>query len=180
MREDEFKRALIQQASLAPSQRVLDLGCDTATLKIMVKRAPPAAEVFGLAGDPRVPEVGRAKARRAGVNATLEHGLADRLPCHADSFDRVLSSLVTHHLTSDDKRRAFAEVYRVLRPAGEFHLADFGPPRNAYARLISGLTRRRQHRRSVARLSPWRRLSHGRGHGAPQHRVGYLDLAPVA
>ena len=52
-------------------------------------------------------------------------------------FDRVLSSLVFHHLTREDKARAFREVYRVLRAGGELHFADFGKPQNALMRAAS-------------------------------------------
>lgn len=142
MREETFKRDLIQQARIQPGYRVLDLGCGTATLTILVKQTHPDAEVIGLDGDPNVLEIGRAKAAKAGVDITLDHGLAFQLPYPEDSFDRVLSSLVLHHLTSENKRRAFREVYRVLRPGGEFHVVDFGRPHSAYSRLVSPLIRR--------------------------------------
>lgn len=39
--EEQFKRRLIGQAQIQPGYRVLDLGCGTATLTIMLKRACP-------------------------------------------------------------------------------------------------------------------------------------------
>ena len=47
-----------------------------------------------------------------------------------------------HHLTTADKRRALREAWRVLRPGGELHVLDFGPPQNALAWLISLIFRR--------------------------------------
>jgi SAM-dependent methyltransferase len=55
-------------------------------------------------------------------------GLATALPFADASFDRVTTSLVLHHLTSDDKARALREMHRVLRPGGELHVADWGTP----------------------------------------------------
>ena len=49
----------------------------------------------------------------------------------------MLSSLVFHHLTTEDKRRALAECDRVLRPGGELHIADWGRPHNALMWLAS-------------------------------------------
>jgi hypothetical protein len=37
----------------------------------------------------------------------------------------VLSALMLHHLDHDTKAEAAAEVFRVLRPGGSLHLADF-------------------------------------------------------
>jgi ubiquinone/menaquinone biosynthesis C-methylase UbiE len=137
MREDEFKSDLICLAQIKPGMRVLDLGCGTATLTIKIKQAFPEAEVVGLDGDARVLEIGRAKAEKAGINITLDQGMSFDLPYPDRSFDRALSSLVFHHLTTHNKQRTMAEVLRVLRPGGELHIADFGKPNTTWARLIS-------------------------------------------
>lgn len=137
MREKVFKTELIQQANIQPGQRVLDLGCGTATLTIMIKRSHPQSEVIGLDGDPAVLTIGREKAAKAGVDITLDQGMAFEIPYPDGSFDRVLSSLVFHHLTTENKEHTLREVKRVLRPGGEFVLADFGPPRSYWARIVS-------------------------------------------
>ena len=59
MREESFKRRLIQQANIHPKMKVLDLGCGTGTLTLMLKRAHPEAEVTGLDGDPQVLDIAR-------------------------------------------------------------------------------------------------------------------------
>jgi ubiquinone/menaquinone biosynthesis C-methylase UbiE len=137
MREDHFKRHLIRQAEIKPGHRVLDLGCGTGTLTILIKRTHPLAEVVGLDGDPRILAIARAKAAKAGAELTLDHGMAFQLPYPDQAFDRVLSSLVLHHLTTENKQRALREVVRVLRPSGELHVVDFGRPHTAWARLVS-------------------------------------------
>jgi SAM-dependent methyltransferase len=80
MRETSFKRRLIALANLAAGQRVLDLGCGTATLTLLVKRAQPGAEVVGVDADPQVLEIGRAKAAGAGVQIVLDQAMAQQLP----------------------------------------------------------------------------------------------------
>ena len=142
MREARFKHRLIDQARVRVGHRVLDLGCGTGTLAVMLKRAEPGATVVGLDGDPRVLEIARAKAAKAGVEVRLERGLAYDLPHEDGSFDRVVSSLVLHHLSTRAKRETFAEVFRVLRSGGEFHVVDFGPPGGIYARLAARLMAR--------------------------------------
>jgi ubiquinone/menaquinone biosynthesis C-methylase UbiE len=137
MPERELKRRLIEQAHVASGHQVLDLGAGTATLTIMIKQAQPQAELVGLDGDLRVLKIGRAKAAAAGVALRLDHGLATHLPYEDASFDHVFSSLMFHHLTSQDKLRALVEVWRVLRPGGELHMLDLGRPHNVPAYAIS-------------------------------------------
>jgi len=48
------------------------------------------------------------------------------LPYPDNSFDRVVSSLVFHHLTRENKIHSLKEVFRVLKPQGELHVLDFG------------------------------------------------------
>jgi len=142
MREYTFKRRLVEQAQIKGGHRVLDLGCGTATLTILIKQAHPESEVVGLDGDLRVLEIAMAKTTKAGVDITLDHGMASQLPYPDDSFDRVLSSLVLHHLTTDNKHRALREAFRVLRSGGELHVADLGKPHNSSMYLVSLVMRR--------------------------------------
>ena len=142
LRDSVFKRRLVEQARITAGQRVLDLGCGTATLTILIKSLHPRAEVIGLDGDAKVLRIARSKARRARVEIALDHGMAFDLPYPDGCLDRALSSLVFHHLTTEDKRRTAREVVRVLRPGGELHVADFGRPHNPLMYLVSLVTRR--------------------------------------
>ena len=141
MREETFKRRLIAQADLAGGRRVLDLGCGTGTLTLLAKQTHPDAELVGIDPDPEVLSRARGKAVQAGVAITWDEGLATSLPYPDRSFDRVLSSLVLHHLKRPARQIAFGEVWRVLRPGGEFHIVDFGPPRTLPMRIIAAILR---------------------------------------
>lgn len=141
MRESRFKRRFMEEAAICNGQQVLDLGCGTATLTILMKQTHQHVYVFGLDGDRKVLRIARAKAVQAGKEVSLACALASRMPFVESSFDRVLSSLVFHHLKSSDKQRAFEEAYRVLKPGGELHIADFGKPHNRMAFMISTLVR---------------------------------------
>lgn len=142
MPEVALKQRLVAQAQIAAGQRLLDLGAGTGTLTIMVKQSCPGADVVGLDGDPQVLALARAKAAAAGAAISFDLGLATALPYADGAFDRVLSSLMLHHLTTDDKQGALGEAWRVLSPGGELHILDFGPPQNAPAWLISLVVRR--------------------------------------
>lgn len=139
--EATFKRSLVRQAQIQKGHRVLDLGCGTATLTIMIKKMHPEAEVIGLDGDPKILGIARAKVTKAGLDITLNQGMAFELPYDNSSFDRVISSLVFHHLTAENKKRTLREVFRVLQPDGELYVADFGKPSNILGYFISLITR---------------------------------------
>ncbi|MBD2307300.1 methyltransferase domain-containing protein [Chroococcidiopsis sp. FACHB-1243] len=135
MGEFAFKRQLVRQAGIEKGNRVLDLGCGTATLTLLLKKSHPEAEVVGLDGDPKVLEIAKTKAVKTGLKIALDRGMAFELPYPDRSFDRVLSSLVFHHLTRDNKVRTLKEVFRVLKPGGELHVADWGKPQNTLMRV---------------------------------------------
>lgn len=161
MPESKFKGRLVEQARVRAGQRVLDIGCGTATLTILLKRTHPGAEVFGLDGDAKILEIARRKAARAGVEITLQEGLAFRLPHAAASLDRVLSSLMLHHLTAENKRLTLAEAFRVLRPEGELHVADFRRSNESLPSMMreagfGQVQERAVYRTLFGRLSLWR------------------------
>ena len=136
MRETTFKQALVRQAQVAKGHRVLDLGCGTATLTLMIKQAHPDAGVTGLDGDPKALEMARKKIAKSSLAITLDQGMSFNLPYPGNSFDRVFSGLLFHHLTREDKVRTLKEVHRILAPGGELHVADWGKASDALMRLL--------------------------------------------
>ncbi len=137
MPESIFKRCLVEQAKIENGYRVLDIGCGTATLTILIKKAHPEAEVTGLDGDPKILGIARTKVKSEGIDIAFDHGMSFDLPYPDRSFNRVVSSLVFHHLTRENKARTFKEIFRVLKPGGELHVADLGKPHNMLMYLIS-------------------------------------------
>jgi ubiquinone/menaquinone biosynthesis C-methylase UbiE len=142
MQEDRFKCDLVQRAALQPGQRVLDLGCGTGTLTIMLKQAQPDAILNGIDGDDQVLTIARAKCARASVEVDLTQGMVFDLPYPNGLFDRAVTSLVVHHLTRSQKQRTFAEIFRVLCSGGELYMMDFGEPHTPLAGAIGQIMRR--------------------------------------
>jgi SAM-dependent methyltransferase len=157
MRERTLRGGLVERviAGAVPHQ-LLDLGCGTGTLAVHLAKALPTTQITGLDPDQEVLARARGKAAEAGVELTLTQGFADVLPFPDQSFDRVVSSMVFHHLPPTTKRKALAEAKRVLRPGGRLHLVDWGRPQDPLMRLVflavqalDGVENTREHARGL-------------------------------
>ena len=122
---DTARRILLDQAALQPQHRVLDVGCGTGSLSVLIKRLYPTVTVIGVDPDPTALARAGRKAKRAGTPIRFDRGFADALGYPDAAFDRVFSSMVLHHLEDSGKERALREIRRVLRPGGYLELLDF-------------------------------------------------------
>lgn len=136
-RERIFKTALINQARIEAGHQVLDLACGTGTLAIMLKQAVLSADVTAIDGDSKVLKAAKRKADRLGIQIRFDEGMSFSLPYSDGYFDRVVSSLFFHHLTTENKLKTICEVARVLKPKGELHVADWGLPATAFMKVAS-------------------------------------------
>lgn len=139
--ESGIKAALIAQTHIQSGQTVLDMGCGTGTLTLLIKQTEPGATIYGLDMDLQALNIAREKIEKAEQNVILQQGSATCLPYPDESFDRVFASLMLHHLTREDKQQALREAFRVLKPGGELHVADFGALHDAGMWLISWFVR---------------------------------------
>jgi len=136
VRDVRYKSLLIERAAIRPGHRVLDLGCGTGTLAIMAKQAQPGADVFGLDADTEMLKVAKYKKNQVKLDVTFDVGFTNKLPYPNASFDRVLSSIMIHHLKTPDKVTTAREVFRILKPGGQLHIIDFGKPHTWYGKML--------------------------------------------
>lgn len=118
----------VLEAGLLPGERVLDLGAGMGVeCFIAAPLVGPSGRVYGV--DMLEAMLSRARAGAAEVAANLGYdnleftsGYLEALPLPDGSMDVVLSNCVIN--LSAQKRRTFAEIYRVLRPGGRLIVAD--------------------------------------------------------
>ena len=134
LQEQTFKLRLIEQARVEQGHNILDLGCGTATLTLLTKKLHPETQVVGLDADPKALKIAKGRAAQSKLDVGLDLGLSMQLPYPDCYFHRVLSSLFFHHLTPENKHRTSEEIFRVLRPTGELHVADWGKAQNKLMR----------------------------------------------
>ena len=135
-REATFKKELIAQASPTENSKVLDVACGTGTLILLLKINCPNATVIGIDGDSTILEIARKKIKKAGASIQLDKGFSNNLPYGDGEFDIVMSSLFFHHLSSEMKKKTAEEMFRVIRPGGMIHIADWGKPDNKLMSLL--------------------------------------------
>ena len=122
---DSARRLLLEHSDLHPGQRVLDIGCGTGTLVVLIKRVCPEVSIVGLDPDPKALARAKKKAARAGASIQFDQGFSDELPYSDASFDRVFSSFMFHHVNANEREKTLREVRRVLSSEGSVHLLDF-------------------------------------------------------
>lgn len=136
MPELKFKNALIAQANILPTSKVLDFGVGTATLSLLLSKKQPELTIDGVDVDDKILNIAKEKIEKQKAKITLTKYDGLKLPYPDNSFDRVITSLVFHHLDSNQKRNSFQEIKRVLKPNGELHIADWGKASSVLMRTL--------------------------------------------
>lgn len=111
---------LVAREGELAGRRILDVGCGTGRWAVALVEHF-GCEVTGIDVSPEMLEVARERVPR-GVELRL--GTAERLPFADGSFERVLMTLVVHHV---ERGTAFRESCRVLAQDGKLVLLTFDP-----------------------------------------------------
>jgi len=141
MPEKKIKLALIEAASIPAGIKVLDFGCCTATLTIMVKEMYPEAKVTGIDVDREILDRATQKLKEKKLDIFLLDYDGKEFPFQRNAFDRTLSCLVFHHLDTDTKQNMLAEIFRVLNKDGQLFIADFGRSKSCIQRTLFNIIR---------------------------------------
>ncbi|HLF44886.1 MAG TPA: class I SAM-dependent methyltransferase [Chitinophagaceae bacterium] len=140
--EKKMKTTLIDQLGLTGNEAILDFGIGTATLSIMIKQRFPSVKVTGVDVDKEILRIAKRKISGLNLEIDLHEYDGSQLPFPESSWDRIISSLVFHHIPTENKKIVLKEIYRCLKPGAELHIADFGKAATAYTKLAFGLFRR--------------------------------------
>lgn len=137
-RERLWRDALLLQLDPQPDDCIVDVGCGTGSLLLLTARKVPRAKLLGIDPDREILDRARTKTLRAGVTVLWKHGyLRDVADLVGDgSVDKMVSSLVLHQVSLDEKIAGIAAMHRALRVGGQLHIADYGLQRSTLMRTL--------------------------------------------
>lgn len=131
---DHFERTLaaygdrfFASAAIAPSDRVLDIGCGTGATTRHAARAASAGDALGVDLSSAMVEVARQRAADAGLrNVQFEQADAQVHPFEPGGYDVAIGR--TSAMFFGDRMAALANIARALRPGGRLVLLTWQPP----------------------------------------------------
>ena len=110
---------IVAEALSQPFKTVLDIGCGTGALLMMIHEGKKDAKLFGIDISEEMIKVAHAKLGNA---ADLTVSDSEKLPFKSGSFDLVLCTFSFHH--HPNPTVVFKEMHRVLSPEGRIITAD--------------------------------------------------------
>ena len=124
---------------LEPGEKVVDAGSGAGfDCFIAAQQVGPTGRVVGVDMLPEMLEKSRASARAMGLgNVEFREGLIEEMPLEDGWADVVISNGVINLCA--DKKRAFGEIWRVLRPGGRLQFADIANGRPVPASALRSI-----------------------------------------
>ena len=117
-------RQILRKADMG-GKTVLEIGCGIGGPAIVIAREYGAAKVVGIDIEPQLIERAGRNAAEAGLEEKIELKLVEPgpLPFEDRVFDTVFSKDAIVHIP--DKLAIYREIYRVLKPGGQFVAGDW-------------------------------------------------------
>jgi S-adenosylmethionine-diacylgycerolhomoserine-N-methlytransferase len=165
--------AMIAELAARPGESILEIGCGTARNLILIARACPHAQCYGLDVSVNMLETaGRAVARAGlGKRITLAHGDAAAFDASAlfgrGRFEQIVISYALSMIPR--WRETLIRAVAALAPGGSLHIVDFGDQSGLHPLFRMALNRWL----AVFDVSPRRELKSALGELAAGHGLNW-------
>jgi ubiquinone/menaquinone biosynthesis C-methylase UbiE len=105
-------------------RRILDLGCGTGSIALLLQEKFPDAQVIGLDLSPYMLVVAEHRADQRNLPIQWRHGQAEETGLPAAQFDLVTIGLLFHETPPAIAQAILREAHRLLRTGGEVLILD--------------------------------------------------------
>lgn len=122
-----WRHEIFNQLQIKPTDNALDVCCGTGDLAIALAKRISSGRVTGLDFNKEMLEIANEKTKMIG-NLFLVQGDAMALPFDDNSFDIVTIGFGLRNVP--DANKALSEIYRVLKPGGQFVSLEMSQPTN--------------------------------------------------
>lgn len=129
---------MVAQVRPGPGEVIVDVGCGTGSLLVLLGKAAPSARLIGIDPDPVVLERAGKRVAAAGLSVELRTGFARQTTQLLEGRRpiKVVSSLMFHQVPMEEKVAALAAMHAALADEGEIHIADYGMQRTRLMRAL--------------------------------------------
>lgn len=129
-----WRSRAIAALSPSPGSLYLDIGCGTGDLSIELVQKASGAKAVGMDQSLEMLKCAESKAAAAGVGDVVkfEPGDACAMNLRDESFDGIISGFCIRNITQ--RKKAFTEMVRVVKPGGRIVLLELTMPRGMLAR----------------------------------------------
>jgi ubiquinone/menaquinone biosynthesis C-methylase UbiE len=137
-RERRWRTALLNALAPRAGETLVDFGCGTGSMALLIRQAHPDVAVIGVDPDPEVLGIAAEKIKAAGQTVTLVQAMGDAASAHIGSgrADAAISSLVFHQCPLDVKIGILRDMFAVLKPGGRLVIADYGLQRTLLMQML--------------------------------------------
>ena len=121
--ETIVRQGLMDHIQVKP-RRILDIGCGTGSMTIMLKQSFPESQVIGLDLSPYMLTVAAHKSAKANVDIQWQHGNAEKTSFPDSSFDLITAALLCHETPPTITQSILTECFRLLKVGGQILVLD--------------------------------------------------------
>ncbi|HLD89352.1 MAG TPA: methyltransferase domain-containing protein [Candidatus Nanoarchaeia archaeon] len=131
-----FRKYAVEFLDVKPKQKVLDAGCGNGILSVLVKKMHADADVHAVDASKYGIDIAVKNAKKQNLQIKFATAPIEKIPFKKNYFDRILCSLVLHHIAHENRMQALKELKRVLKPGGRMLIVDIGKRSNIFSSLI--------------------------------------------
>jgi ubiquinone/menaquinone biosynthesis C-methylase UbiE len=122
--ESWVRQSLIDAIAVVNPRRIVDLGCGTGSMALLLQEKYPDADIVGVDLSPYMLVVAEHRSEAADVPIVWRHAPAEQTGLPENSFDLVTIGLLFHETPPAVSQAILRESYRLLRTGGEVLILD--------------------------------------------------------